>query len=89
MDAKILLIDTSSVLIHKDNAQLIVSLLENANNLSLLISKHQIKTSFQLTKMSFYPLGNFFFFLPALRGRVHFLAVPIEFCARWKMFASV
>lgn len=74
MDAEILLIDASSVLIHKDSAQLIVSLLENANNLSLLISKHQIKTSFQMTKMSFYPHGNFFFFFASSKGKSSFFS---------------
>lgn len=72
VDVGILLIGTALVPMYRDNVQLIVSLSEDANN--LLISKHQMKTPYRLTKMGFYPLE---FFLPVLRGKVQFLAVSL------------
>lgn len=60
MDAEMLLTDTSWIPLHRGSVQLFVSSPENASHLSFLVSKHQIKTPFQLTKVSFYPLDFFF-----------------------------
>lgn len=43
----------------EDSVKLLVSLLEDANNLSLWILKHHMKTLYRLTKMGFLPSGHF------------------------------